>query len=117
MENLPRVLQSAKALEGSTGNVIVMMTIDTIGGLAPYEFGTETMRAWKKCWLRIGCSVSLMIVDFPLPLTPVTQTNTPNGMSNVTSLRLLPVAPSMMMCLLSLVERRLGMSMLRMWAR
>ena len=41
-----QLIQSAKALEGSTGNVIVMMTIDTIGGLAPYEFGTETMRAW-----------------------------------------------------------------------
>lgn len=40
------LIQAAKALEGSTGNVIVMMTIDTIGGLAPYEFGVETMRAW-----------------------------------------------------------------------
>ena len=40
------LIQAAKALEGSTGNVIVMMTIDTIGGLDPYEFGTETMRAW-----------------------------------------------------------------------
>ena len=40
------LIQAAKALEGSTGNVIVMMTIDTIGGLEPYEFGTETMRAW-----------------------------------------------------------------------
>lgn len=40
------LIQAAKALEGSTGNVIVMMTIDTIGGLAPYEFGTETIRAW-----------------------------------------------------------------------
>ncbi|WP_274308001.1 TPM domain-containing protein [Solibacillus daqui] len=41
-----KLIQAAKALEGSTGNVIVMMTIDTIGGLEPYEFGTETMRAW-----------------------------------------------------------------------
>lgn len=40
------LIQAAKALEGSTGNVIVMMTIDTIGGLAPYEFGTETIRKW-----------------------------------------------------------------------
>ncbi|MGN7477957.1 TPM domain-containing protein [Solibacillus silvestris] len=40
------LIQSAKALEGSTGNVIVMMTIDTIGGLDPYEFGTETIRKW-----------------------------------------------------------------------
>ena len=41
-----QLIQAAKALEGSTGNVVVMMTIDTIGGLEPYEFGTETMRAW-----------------------------------------------------------------------
>lgn len=40
------LIQSAKALEGSTGNVIVMMTIDTIGGLEAYEFGTETIRSW-----------------------------------------------------------------------
>ena len=40
------LIQAAKALEGSTGNVIVMMTIDTIGGLEPYEFGTETIREW-----------------------------------------------------------------------
>lgn len=40
------LIQAAKALEGSTGNVVVLMTIDTIGGLEPYEFGTETMRAW-----------------------------------------------------------------------
>lgn len=41
-----QLIQAAKALEGSTGNVIVMMTIDTIGGLEPYEFGTETIRSW-----------------------------------------------------------------------
>lgn len=41
-----QLIQSAKALEGSTGNVIVMMTIDTIGGLDAYEFGTETIRQW-----------------------------------------------------------------------
>ena len=40
------LIQAAKALEDSTGNVIVMMTIDTIGELAPYEFGTETIRTW-----------------------------------------------------------------------
>lgn len=41
-----KLVQAAKALEGSTGNVVVMMTIDTIGGLAPYEFGVETIRSW-----------------------------------------------------------------------
>ena len=41
-----QLIQSAKALEGSTGNVIVMMTIDTIGGMDAYEFGTETIRQW-----------------------------------------------------------------------
>lgn len=40
------LIQAAKALEGSTGNVVVMMTLETIGELEPYEFGTETMRAW-----------------------------------------------------------------------
>ncbi|MGE7021354.1 TPM domain-containing protein [Solibacillus cecembensis] len=40
------LIRAAKALEGSTGNVIVMMTIDTIGDLAPYEFGTEVIRKW-----------------------------------------------------------------------
>lgn len=40
------LIQSAKALEGSTGNVIVMMTIDTIDGMDAFEFGTETMRSW-----------------------------------------------------------------------
>ncbi|MEG0384885.1 MAG: TPM domain-containing protein, partial [Solibacillus sp.] len=40
------LIRAAKALEGSTGNVIVMMTIDTIGDLEPYEFGTEVIRKW-----------------------------------------------------------------------
>ncbi|MER2122354.1 MAG: TPM domain-containing protein, partial [Solibacillus sp.] len=40
------LIQSAKALEGSTGNVVVMMTIDTIDGMDAFEFGTETMRSW-----------------------------------------------------------------------
>lgn len=40
------LIQSAKALEGSTGNVVVMMTIDTIDGMDAFEFGTETMRNW-----------------------------------------------------------------------
>lgn len=41
-----KLIQAAKALEGSTGNVIVMMTIDTIGDLEAYEFGTEVIRRW-----------------------------------------------------------------------
>lgn len=41
-----KLIQAAKTLEDSTGNVVIMMTIDTIGELEPYEFGTETIRNW-----------------------------------------------------------------------
>ncbi|ATP41723.1 methanol dehydrogenase [Solibacillus sp. R5-41] len=41
-----QLIQTAKALESSTGNVIVMMTLDTIVDLEPYEFGEEVIREW-----------------------------------------------------------------------
>ena len=41
----------------------------------------------------MGCSVSLMSVDFPDPLTPVTTISVPRGKSMSTFFRLLPDAP------------------------
>ena len=41
----------------------------------------------------MGYKVSLIKLDFPLPLTPVTQINFPKGNSTVTFFKLLPVAP------------------------
>lgn len=41
----------------------------------------------------MGCKVPLIRLDFPLPETPVTHMNLPNGNSAVTFLRLFPFAP------------------------
>ena len=41
----------------------------------------------------MGYKVSLIKLDFPLPLTPVTHINFPKGNSTVTFFKLLPVAP------------------------
>ena len=43
--------------------------------------------------MRIGSSVFVINDDFPLPETPVTQVNVPNGILQFTFLRLCPVAP------------------------
>src|SRR5258706_15414717 len=45
------------------------------------------------CFERIGYRVSLISVDFPLPLTPVTTINFPSGKSAFTLFRLFPFAP------------------------
>ena len=54
-----------------------------------------------------------MRVDLPLPLTPVTHTNIPNGRSRSTPFRLLPEAPFSSICLRSLFGRRLGSAISR----
>ena len=41
-----QLIKAAKQLEDSTGNEVVMMTIDTIDGLQAYEFGTKVIREW-----------------------------------------------------------------------
>lgn len=41
-----QLIQAAKALESSTGNVVVMMTIDTTGDLQPKEYSEQVMRQW-----------------------------------------------------------------------
>lgn len=41
-----QLITAAQDLEESTGNEVVMMTIDTIGDLEPFEFGTQLMREW-----------------------------------------------------------------------
>lgn len=41
-----QLIQAAKALESSTGNVVVMMTIDTTGDLQPKEYSEKVMRQW-----------------------------------------------------------------------
>lgn len=41
-----QLIQAAKELESSTGNVIVMMTLDTIGDIEPSEFGAGVIREW-----------------------------------------------------------------------
>lgn len=41
-----QLITAAQDLEESTGNEVVMMTIDTIDGMEPFEFGTQLMREW-----------------------------------------------------------------------
>lgn len=41
-----QMIQVLQQLENSTTNEVVVMTIDTIGDLAAYEFGTKVMREW-----------------------------------------------------------------------
>ncbi len=55
--------------------------------------GKRFMLRLPKVLAMIRYSVSLISVDFPEPDTPVTQVNTPTGMSIPTSLRLFPIAP------------------------
>ena len=63
----------------------------SIPSMLAYGIGSLSER--KKCWLNIGCSVSFIRVDFPLPLTPVTTMSLPSGNSTSTFFRLLPDAP------------------------
>lgn len=42
-QQMTQVLQQ---LENSTTNEVVIMTVDTIDGLRPYEFGTQVIREW-----------------------------------------------------------------------
>ena len=49
----------------------------------------------------------LQNVDFPLPDTPVTQVNVPNGILRFTFLRLFPVAPNISKNLPFFAERLL----------
>ena len=66
---------------------------------------------WRATW---AYRVSLIRVLLPEPETPVTQVNRPTGMSMVTSLRLLPLAPWMRSTRSgSAGLRRLGTVMLR----
>ena len=58
-------------------------------------------------------SVSITSVDLPPPETPVTQVNTPSGMAAVTSLRLLPRAPTTRRTRFMSVGRRFGTGMPR----
>ena len=46
----------------------------------------------------MGYKVSLIKVDFPLPLTPVTTVNVPKGKLQFTFCKVLPVAPLICMC-------------------
>lgn len=41
-----QLITAAQDLEESTGNEVVLLTIDTIGGMEPFEFGTQLMREW-----------------------------------------------------------------------
>ncbi|MER2107713.1 MAG: TPM domain-containing protein [Solibacillus sp.] len=41
-----QLITAAQDLEESTGNEVVLMTIDTIGEMEPFEFGTQLMREW-----------------------------------------------------------------------
>lgn len=41
-----QMVQMLQQLENSTTNEVVVMTIDTIGDAAPFEFGMEVMREW-----------------------------------------------------------------------
>lgn len=41
-----QLITAAQDLEESTGNEVVMLTIDTIDGMEPFQFGTQLMREW-----------------------------------------------------------------------
>lgn len=41
-----QLITAAQDLEESTGNEVVLMTIDTIDGMEPFQFGTQLMRDW-----------------------------------------------------------------------
>ena len=52
-----------------------------------------TMRAPLSLFARVEYKMSLTNVDLPEPLTPVTATNAPSGITTSTSLRLFSFAP------------------------